>query len=522
MHILNGYGLQDDASNYDHPFFGPLFLAGFLSLINYPALISIDTYDTQSYELLYFYPRIMMGILAIMDTFLIYMIAKIRYNNNVGFIASILFAIMPLTWPIRRIYLESILLPFLLSSILFSVCICSYSNRLEKLNFLDNADNKYCRLTKKLINENTLILVSGICLGIAVFTKIPTITVIPLMVFLTYRYSKNIRHIVILLIPVILIPLIWPVHAAYNGEFDKWLNGVIWQIGRSNNNSILDFIAESFLVDPVLLTFGLGGAAFAVVRRDFFLMTWIVPMVIFFGFVIDYVNWFHWIPILGGLSISSAVLIESMLKKTTKQRTILTGLIFSIVLVGAISSIVVVSTNVSSFQFQSMTYVGKKLDNLTNHNYPNKTHTSITDNISQHSHMGENDLIKDDNNNHSKVISDQVTIISSPIYSWIFKYAYNYNNTFSSYTEQRDIKTNKVILIVDRYFRDFLLHNAFNNSIKNDTMMDSSADIFEIFAKSNKEVYFRGTAIDYNLKQYPFTIMKYSFGGSPIEIRTNY
>lgn len=522
MHILDGFGLKDDASSYDHPFFGSLFLASFLSLINYHALISIDIHDTQSFELLYFYPRILMGILAILDTFLIYMIAKIRYNNNVGFIASILFAIMPLTWPIRRIYLESILLPFLLSSILFSVSIYSYNNRLKKLNFLNNAENKYYKLTKKFINENTLILVSGICLGITIFTKIPTITMIPVIVFLTYRYSKNIRHVVILLIPIILIPLIWPIYAAYNGEFDKWLNGVVWQISRSNNNSILDFISESFLVDPVLLTFGLGGTAFAIVRKDFFLMSWIIPMVIFFGFVIDYVNWFHWIPILGALSISSAVLIENILKKITKQRTLLVGLMLSIVLFGALSTIVVVSTNVSSFQFQSMTYVGKKLDNLTNSNYLNKTYPSITDNVLQYNHMEENDLIKDDNNNPYKDTADPVTIISSPIYSWVFKYAYNYNNTFSSYTEQQDIKTNKVILIVDRYFRDFLLQNAVNNSIKNDTMTDSSTDIFETYAKSHKEVYFRGTAMDYNLNQYPFTIMKYNFGGSPIEIRTNY
>ena len=65
-----------------------------------------------------------MGILAVVDTFLIYKISERRYNRNVAFIASVLFAVMPLTtWLIRRILLDTIQLTFLLSSILFAVYI---------------------------------------------------------------------------------------------------------------------------------------------------------------------------------------------------------------------------------------------------------------------------------------------------------------------------------------------------------------------------------------------------------------
>ncbi len=522
MHVLNGFGLKDDASSYDHPFFGPIFLAGFLSMIDYPANASIDIRDTYSSELLYLYPRILMGILATLDTFLIYMIGKIRYNKNVGFLAAILFAIMPLTWPIRRIYLESILLPFLLSSILFSVYINSYDNRLKKSNLLDIINSKNNQLTRKFTNKHIFILISGICLGITIFTKIPMITMIPVMLFLTYRNDKNIRDVAILLIPLILIPFLWPLYATYNGEFDKWLNGIVSQISRSNNYTIWDFFSESFLIDPMLLTLGIGGTVFAIVKKDFFLILWTIPMVIFFGFVIDYVNWFHWIPILGSISISSAVLIENMLKKMAKQRMLMVGLITSIVLIGTISTIIVVSTNVSSFQFQSVNYVSKILTNHTNSNYSNITYPSVSKDIQRHNYMDENNAGINYNDNRGKYTNDSVTIISSPIYSWIFKYVYNYTNTFSSYTEQQDIRTNKVILIMDRYFRGFLLQNAVDDRYKNDNMTSSSADIFEIFAKSGKKAYFKGTAIDYNLNQYPFTIMKYNFGGSPVEIRANF
>ena len=48
-----------------------------------------------------------MGILAVVDTFLIYKIAERRYNRNVAFIAAILFAVMPYTWLIRRVLIRA-------------------------------------------------------------------------------------------------------------------------------------------------------------------------------------------------------------------------------------------------------------------------------------------------------------------------------------------------------------------------------------------------------------------------------
>ncbi len=180
------------------------------------------------------------------------------------------------------------------------------------------------------------------------------------------------------------------------------------------------------------------------------------------------------------------------------QEMLLIGSITSLVLFGAISTIVVASTDVSSFQFQSMSYVGEKLTNHTNPTQLNITYPSITKNTLQHSYTGTNNLKAYDNKIHDKHTNDSITIISSPIYSWIFKYVFNYNNTFSSYTEQRDIQTDKVILIVDRYFRDFLLQNAIDKSLEKDDLTGPYTKVFEIFTKSNKEIYFKGTAINYN------------------------
>jgi 4-amino-4-deoxy-L-arabinose transferase-like glycosyltransferase len=97
-----------------------------------------------------------MDVLAVFDTFLVYKIADLRYNKKVGFISAALFAVMPVGWMLRGIFLDSILLPFLLLSILFAVC---YSNRSES-EYTGNGNYK----------NNVLLIFSGIFLGLAIFT----------------------------------------------------------------------------------------------------------------------------------------------------------------------------------------------------------------------------------------------------------------------------------------------------------------------------------------------------------------
>ena len=96
-------------------------MAGALGAIGYPgSLHATSDGNVHSIEVLYLVPRILMGLLAVVDTFLIYKIAENLYGKKVALIASILFAVMPLTWLIRRVWLEPIQLPFILSSILYS------------------------------------------------------------------------------------------------------------------------------------------------------------------------------------------------------------------------------------------------------------------------------------------------------------------------------------------------------------------------------------------------------------------
>ena len=68
------------------------------------------------------------------------------------------------------------------------------------------------------------VILSGILLGLAIFTKVPALTMIPLVGYLIYRNTRNsIKYLGLWLIPVIAIPLAWPIFANSIGPSDDWL-----------------------------------------------------------------------------------------------------------------------------------------------------------------------------------------------------------------------------------------------------------------------------------------------------------
>ena len=53
-------------------------------------------------------------------------------------------------------------------------------------------------------------------------------------------------------IPVIIIPLIWPIYSLAIGQFNLWLEGVILQIQRQDK-ALLDSVNALLQIDPILL-----------------------------------------------------------------------------------------------------------------------------------------------------------------------------------------------------------------------------------------------------------------------------
>ena len=529
LHVLEGQGPQEPG-RFDHPYFGQLFLAGVFQLLGYPDSIKASG-NIHFIEDLYMVPRLLMGLLAVVDTFLIYKISQYRYNRNVALIASILFAVMPLSWLTRRIYLDSIQLPFLLSSILFAV-YPYYKKSNDNLTKNINYVHQFGKVTSSAKNYTTnnkknvlVILLSGIFMGIAIFTKIPAFTMIPMVGLLVYMSNRNsnvdrgfnkvqnqsksktfvsllphrLLHLtknksLILLglwfIPVILIPAIWPAYSILNNQFDDWKDGVLWQATQRPYKGIFDSINSIYIIDPVLVILGLSGFIFAAVRRDIALLLWIVPFVLFFTFIEGYVNWFHWIPIIPGFCIAAAKLIADISRRIIRNIKVEQIAVYTIVaeigIFGMVSTGILLSTNVASFQLNASAFVA---------------HT----------------LIQYEMTNANGIKDNDITIVSSPMYSWIFKYVLDKNNTFSGYNEIRPLPTQKVLLMVDKLFSDYLQQESGNK--RKAAAIDRLQNVYD---QSHKIGEFKGTSNSYNRDEYPYASMKYNYNGGKIQVRTNY
>jgi hypothetical protein len=457
MHVMEGLGPQE-AYYYDHPFFGQIFLGGMLTIIGYPESLNPSP-DMQSIESLYQVPRILMGILAVIDTFLIYKISERMYNRNIALFASILFAVMPVAWFTRMILLDSILLPFLL----FSIFLAVYATKSKS--------------EKNNNNNNILIVLSGVFLGIAIFTKIPAFTMIPLVAFLIYRNNnRSLKALGIWFVPVILIPLIWPAQSILAGAFTSWTNDVLWQINRENAG--LPWIVFLLAItDPFIFAAGFGGLAYSFVRRDYFILLWILPFMAFLG-VLGYTNFFYWIPILPALCIGAAKLLFDIIEKSKKitQKTLTVAILSSIVVFGLTSTTLLIVTDVTSAQIESAAYVARYLD---------QTEDGAAGNP---------------------------TVVSNPIYSWIFKYVFDKEHVFSDYRDMLyspvDTAKSRVLLIADP---------RFTLDIGN----EDNQLLHELYSNTSTIATFKGKVTNFDLGLYPYTSMIENYEGSEVAIRLN-
>ncbi|MFL6310252.1 MAG: phospholipid carrier-dependent glycosyltransferase [Nitrososphaera sp.] len=462
MHVMEGLGPQE-AYYYDHPFFGQLFLGTMLKLIGYPQLLNPSS-TVDSIRLLYEVPRMLMAMLAVIDTFLIYKISERLYSRNVALLASILFAVMPSTWFTRMILLDSILLPFMLFSILLAV----YTTKTKP--------EKNSRSNNNIL----LVLLSGVFLGTAIFTKIPAFTMIPLVAFFIYRNNGgSIKALGIWFIPVILIPLIWPVQSIVAGAFNSWTNDVLWQINRENAG--LPWIVFLLAVtDPFIFVAGFAGLAYAFLRRDYFIILWSIPFMVFLAFM-GYTNFFYWIPMQPALCIGAAKLIFDMIekfKKTRHARLTAATLLSSIILLGLTSTTLLIVSDVSSAQFESTAYAV---------NY-----------------------FEENRDNGQK---DNLIVISNPVYSWIFKYVFDKQNVLSDYRDMlyspvNTTRNNDFLIIDDPRFRL-------------DMGNENSQLVQSLIASTNTIETFKGNVTNFDLGLYPYTSMIENYEGSEVSIKVN-
>jgi hypothetical protein len=450
MHVMEGLGPQE-AYYYDHPFFGQIFLAGMLTVVGYPESLHPSA-DLHSIESLYLVPRALIGILAVIDTFLIYKISERMYNRNVALFGAILFAVMPATWFTRMILLDSLLLPFLLLSILLALYTTT-----------TNSKNK---------TNNILILLSGIFLGLAIFTKIPAFTMIPLVGFIIYRNNKSLKSLGTWFVPVILIPLIWPAQSMLVDRFDSWTNDVLWQINRENAGLPWIIFLLS-ITDPVLFVAGFAGLAHSFIKRDYVILLWILPFIAFLA-AMGYANFFYWIPILPVLCIGAAKLVFDIIEriKKSKQKLLTVATLSSITIFGLSSTTILIVTNVTSAQLESAAYVSNYLVGST----------------------------------------DDPTVVSNPVYSWIFKYVFNKDHVLSDYRDMLyshiSDDERRILLIDDPRF-------------KLDIGNEDSQLLHMLYSNTSTIAIFKGNVTNFDLGLYPYTSMVENYEGSEVGIRVS-
>ncbi|MDE1764725.1 MAG: glycosyltransferase family 39 protein [Thaumarchaeota archaeon] len=444
MHILDGFGPEEGAL-YDHPFFGQIFLAGVFKVIGYPYILH-SSGDENSISLLYLIPRILMGALAIIDTFLIFKIAEKRYGKKVALISSALFAVMPISWLFRRILLDNILLPFLLLSVLAA---------------LHSKDSKYRTL---------LVLISGICLGLAIFTKVSSFTMILLVGSLVFFYNqRRLRMLLLWLAPVILIPLLWPIQSIESNNFSSWTYDVFYLQTHRVGGSDLYGISKTFVeIDPVLFCLAIAAFAFAAIKKDYFILSWFVPFVIFL-YLIGYNQYFYWIPIIPVMCISIGVFIVKLFDKIPRKKASqisMLVIISGICLFGLVNLVQLINTDMTKAEYLTISYV--------THNVKNDEYDKI--------------------------------IFAGPTYSWILSDVFFKQNVwFYYYVDYEHPHITKTVLVADPHF-----------------LIDAKTEkkLEDLYHSTKTIAILDGNLSQYDTSHYPYQSLDYTLEGKHIEIRT--
>lgn len=490
---------KDDFPRYDHPYFGWIFLGSVLGAVGYPDSLN-PTDEPQSIESLYLYPRILMGILSVFDTFILFKIADRRYGRTVALIAAVLFAVMPLTWITRRILLDTIQLPFFLTSILFAIYASCPTKKISP-EITAETNGKHAttierineqQRTRNTKNNRILLysLVSGIFMGLAIFTKLPIIMMAPLVCFLLVAtiHEKRLIKVKSLLLwlgPVFLIPLVWPAHALLLGEFDTWQSSLVFHLERDDQPLPLS-LGTILEIDPALVLLGFGGAIYGTLRKDFLPMLWVAPFLTFL-WLIGYVSFFHLMPIFPLLCISTAFMavdLAKRLRSETVRKVAPIAFISAIGVFGLVSTTLLITQNLTSSFFQLYSVVLSTIPDT--------------------------ESLIDSNGGSGR----EITLIANIQYHWIPKYVLDKHHYYQSYYSWDPIQTEEVVLVEDRQFRNLLEEARGNDADWNNRRMN-------MLHENSYEIESFVEAAQFDRTAYPYTGMAQIGGIGSVDIRSS-
>ena len=311
----------------------------------------------------------------------------------------------------------------------------------------------------------------------------------------------DIKKLGIWFIPVVLIPLIWPIYSVSIGEFDLWLKDMIWNAQREYNydnwpigSSLINSLVYIFQIDPIIFLLGCASIVFSYIKRDHFVLLWIFPLLIFL-FVIDFVSFFHLILLLPIICISAGKLIvdlSSKVKRIKFQRILPIAVISIIGVFGLGSITALITLNVNSSYFDAYAFVVQHLVDHHNQQDKNKDYETI-----------------------GAVNEDKLVMLGrhwTMGYFWIPKHVFDINIDFKRIEQVDDIPvpaaTDKILLIVD---------NQVKNSLSDrDT---SIAQKYYYYYTITPITTFQDKSIKYDTSKYPYASMSVNRDITWVQIR---
>jgi hypothetical protein len=108
--------------------------------------------------------------------------------------------------------------------------------------------------------------------------------------------------------------------------------------------------------------------------------------------------------------------------------------------------------------------------------------------------------------------SSNITVISGPNYSWIFRYVFKEANILENFRDRSPIDTEKYIMMTDRPYKTFLRRDTSDRSERLETLYDDTLSIAK----------FKGNASNYDFDRYPYFSISQGRAGSEVDVRSNY
>jgi hypothetical protein len=197
----------------------------------------------------------------------------------------------------------------------------------------------------------------------------------------------------------------------------------------------------------------------AILRKDLFILLWLGPFLAFLWLIV-YMQYFHILPVVPVFCIAAALWLNDIINKIKSGNHLVSyGVVASMVIFGLVSTTLLITTNVTSCQFEATAFV-----------------LSIAD--------------KD------------TTIIANPVYAWPYNFVFHMPYALNDYRDvlYSAIPTDKVVLVSEPHLQGSI----------------SEVQIRQAYGSTTSVRTFYGNSRNYHIGLYPYTRMMLNNQGTPL------